>query len=99
MVSLVQDNFLRENGIPGPGQYKIKGFAEKIAEEGRRISMAKEENRRKRELERRKRELERKKRSVELENEKNLDKNKEDEKKMILKISDNDNDNDNEDES
>ena len=31
-----KNTYLKGNGIPGPGQYKIKGFAEKIAEEGRR---------------------------------------------------------------
>ena len=85
-----KNNFLRENGIPGPGQYRIKGFAEIIAEEGRKISMIKEQNRKKRELER-------KKKNLELENEKNLDKNKQNGNKMILKISDNDNEDENED--
>ena len=45
-----KDNVLKGNGIPGPGQYRIKGFAEIIAEKGRKISKDREKNRRKREL-------------------------------------------------
>ena len=33
-----KDNVLKENGIPGPGQYRIKGFAEILAEKGKKIS-------------------------------------------------------------
>ena len=54
-----KDNELRGNGIPGPGQYKIKGFAEILAEKGKKISDIKDGIRRKeREMEMRKREEE-----------------------------------------
>jgi len=87
-----KNNFLRENGIPGPGQYKIKGFAEIIAEEGRKISMNREKKRKEREM----RELAMKMKNGEIENEKNIENKKiGKDGKMILKISDND---DNEDE-
>ena len=86
-----KNNFLRENGIPGPGQYKIKGFAEIIAEEGRKISMNREKKRKEREM----RELAMKMKNGEIENEKNIENKKiGKDGKMILKISDND---DNED--
>ena len=38
LVKAKKDNVLRPNGIPGPGQYKIKGFAEILAEKGKKIS-------------------------------------------------------------
>jgi hypothetical protein len=41
---------LKSNGIPGPGQYKIKGFAEKIADEGRKIFEMRERKKKEREL-------------------------------------------------
>ena len=54
-----KDNVLKENGIPGPGQYKIKGFAEILAEKGKEISKIKDEIRQKeKEMEMRKREEE-----------------------------------------
>ena len=88
-----KDNVLKGNGIPGPGQYKIKGFAEIIAEEGRRISKMRENKRKEREM----RELEMKMKMGQIENEKNIenhDKDKQnDGKNMILKISDTDLDN------
>ena len=56
-----KDNVLKPNGIPGPGQYRIKGFAEVLAEKGRKISEVKDKIRkreRERELEIRKKEEE-----------------------------------------
>ena len=76
-----KDNVLKGNGIPGPGQYRIKGFAEIIAEKGRKISKDREKNRRKRELK-------------ELEMKKENQKKDENDGKMILKISDTDNEDD-----
>ena len=88
-----KNTFLIDNGIPGPGEYKIKGFAEKIAEEGRRISMVREKNRKEREMI----ELKMKMKLGQNENEKNIEnRNKVEqnsEKNMILKISDTDLDN------
>jgi hypothetical protein len=91
---------LKENGIPGPGQYRIKGFAEKIAEEGRRIWMKREQKRKEREM----RELQIKIRKGQIENEKNIDKKNKvepdnDGKNLILKISDADADNEDEDDN
>ena len=62
-----KDNFLKGNGIPGPGQYRIKGFAEILAEKGRKISETKDK------IRRREREMEMNKK----EDEKNLEKNEE----------------------
>ena len=76
-----KDNVLKGNGIPGPGQYRIKGFDEIIAEKGRKISKDREKNRRKRELK-------------ELEMKKENQKKDENDGKMILKISDTDNEDD-----
>ena len=76
-----KDNVLKGNGIPGPGQYRIKGFAEIIAEKGRKISKDREKNRRKRELK-------------ELEMKKENQIKDENDGKMILKISDTDNEDD-----
>ena len=68
MVKAKKDNVLKSNGIPGPGQYKIKGFAEILAEKGKKISDRRDEIRKKeRDLEMRKIEN--------IEEEKNLEKN------------------------
>ena len=92
-----KDTVLKGNGIPGPGQYKIKGFAEIIAEEGIRIFKMREKNKKEREM----REMEMKIRMGQIENEKNIEnQNKDkqnDEKTMILKISDTDLDNEDDD--
>jgi hypothetical protein len=54
-----KDNELKNNGIPGPGQYRIKGFAEILAEKGKKISDVKDGIKRKeKEMEMRKREEE-----------------------------------------
>ena len=47
MVKARKDNVLKGNGIPGPGQYKIKGFAEILAEKGKKISDNRDEIREK----------------------------------------------------
>ncbi len=91
---------LKENGIPGPGQYRIKGFAEKIAEEGRKICMQREQKRKEREM----KELEMKMRNGQIENEKNAEKQNKNEtnkdgQNIILKISDTDPENEDEDEN
>ena len=88
-----KNTFLKGNGIPGPGQYKIKGFAEKIADEGRRIREMREKAKKDREQ----KELEMKMRNGQIENEKNIEQQKNGEqnndKNMVLKISDTDLDN------
>ena len=88
-----KNTFLKGNGIPGPGEYKIKGFAEKIAEEGRRIREMREKAKKDREQ----KELEMKMRNGQIENEKNIEQQKNGEqnndKNMVLKISDTDLDN------
>ena len=54
-----KDNVLKENGIPGPGQYRIKGFAEILAEKGKKISDIRDNIKQKeKEMEMRKREEE-----------------------------------------
>ena len=87
-----KNNFLKGNGIPGPGQYRIKGFAEIIAEKGIKIIENREKNRLKREM----KELEMKIRKGQIENEKNIDNQnqneKNDGKNLVLKITDTDND-------
>ena len=55
-----KDNELKQNGIPGPGQYRIKGFAEILVEKGKKISDNKDQIRKK-EMEMKKREEEAKK--------------------------------------
>ena len=92
-----KNTFLIGNGIPGPGEYVIKGFAEKIAEEGRRICAMREKSKKKREL----KEAEMKKRNRQIENENNINKERKGQqngngKNMILKISDTDVDNEDE---
>ena len=86
-----KDTVLKGNGIPGPGQYKIKDFAEKIVEEGIRIRELREKAKKEREL----KELQMKIKMGQMENEKNTEnQNKnESEPKMILKINDTDVDN------
>ena len=78
-----KDNVLKPNGIPGPGQYRIKGFAEVLAEKGRKISEVKDKIRkreRERELEIRKKE----------EEEKNLEKieMEKNKKNLVMKLGD-----------
>ena len=90
-----KNNFLVGNGIPGPGQYKIQGFAEKIAADGIKISRVREQNRKNREM--REMEMKIRKGQIDIDNEKNLGKQNKVEKndgKMILKISDTDNEDD-----
>ena len=90
-----KNTVLKGNGIPGPGQYLIKGFAEKIVEEGRRILAMREEKRKEREI-REMQKMEMKMKIAQIENEKNIEnQNKIEEtgKNMILKISDTDVDN------
>mgnify|MGYP002526328845 FL=1 len=67
-----KDTVLKGNGIPGPGQYLIKGFAEKIAEEGRRVFLMREKKRKEREM----REMEMKIKTGQIENEKNTENQK-----------------------
>ena len=91
-----KNTYLKGNGIPGPGQYKIKGFAEKIAEEGIRVRTMREKSKKDREM----KELEKKMRRGPLENEKNIEQKNTGEqnngKSMVLTISDTDLDNEDE---
>ena len=78
-----KDNVLKENGIPGPGQYRIKGFAEILAEKGKKISMNRDKIRKsEREIEMRKKE-----------DEKNGDRKKKKKGKILeMKLGDDDED-------
>ena len=86
-----KNNFLKGNGIPGPGQYKIKGFAERMVEE---IEERNEKRKKKKEENRRKIEAKELERIARIENEKNIDNPNQDEKieggSVVLKISDSD---------
>ena len=97
-----KDNVLKENGIPGPGQYRIKGFAEILAEKGRKISEVKDDiRRREKEMERRKKEEDEKNNMEKKELKLSKNKNKNIEMKLGLDDVDDDdnesgdNDNDN----
>ena len=48
-----KDNVLRGNGIPGPGQYKIKGFAEVLVEKAQEANEKRERKKREREMRKR----------------------------------------------
>ena len=109
-----KDNELKNNGIPGPGQYRIKGFAEILAEKGKKISDVKDGIKRKeKEMEMRKREEEKNRKNLKMNEIKNSERkvlrnniNKENGKNLEMKLCDfDDNDNgkenekDNEDEN
>ena len=55
---------LKFNGMPGPAQYKIKGFADKIVEEGYKVSIVREKIKKEKDAEM-------KKKNEKIENEKN----------------------------
>ena len=89
-----KDNELKENGMPGPGQYRIKGFAEILAEKGREISKVKDDIRKREKLmEMRKKEDE--KNNME-KNKLKLSNNKNKNIEMKLGLDDVDDDDDNE---
>lgn len=95
MSKAKKNTYLKYNGIPGPGQYKIKGFAEKIADEGRKICERRARSRKEREM----RELMMKMKNEEIS--KNMEVNEHNkrnvgEDNMVLKITDSDHENDNE---
>ena len=95
-----KDNELKNNGIPGPGQYRIKGFAEILAEEGKKISDVKDKIKRKeKEMEMRKREEEKNSKNLKLNEIKNSERkvlgnniNKENGKNLEMKLGDFDDD-------
>ena len=95
-----KDNELKNNGIPGPGQYRIKGFAEILAEEGKKISDVKDGIKRKeKEMEMRKREEEKNSKNLKLNEIKNSERkvlgnniNKENGKNLEMKLGDFDDD-------
>ena len=95
-----KDNELKNNGIPGPGQYKIKGFAEILAEENKKISDVKDGIKRKeKEMEMRKREEEKNSKNLKLNEIKNSERkvlgnniNKENGKNLEMKLGDFDDD-------
>lgn len=107
-----KDNELKNNGIPGPGQYRIKGFAEILAEKGKKISDVKDGIKRKeKEMEMRKREEEKNRKNLKMNEIKNSERkvlrnniNKENGKNLEMKLGDFDdnekeNEKDNEDEN
>jgi len=95
-----KDNELKNNGIPGPGQYRIKGFAEILAEEGKKISDVKDKIKRKeKEMEMRKREEEKNRKNLKMNEIKNSERkvlgnniNKENGKNLEMKLGDFDDD-------
>ena len=95
-----KDNELKNNGIPGPGQYRIKGFAEILAEKGKKISDIKDGIKRKeKEMEMRKREEEKNSKNLKLNEIKNSERkvlgnniNKENGKNLEMKLGDFDDD-------
>ena len=95
-----KDNELKNNGIPGPGQYRIKGFAEILAEKGKKISDVKDGIKRKeKEMEMRKREEEKNTKNLKLNEIKNSERkvlgnniNKENGKNLEMKLGDFDDD-------
>ena len=95
-----KDNELKNNGIPGPGQYRIKGFAEILAEKGKKISDVKDGIKRKeKEMEMRKREEEKNSKNLKLNEIKNSERkvlgnniNKENGKNLEMKLGDFDDD-------
>ena len=101
-----KDNELKNNGIPGPGQYRIKGFAEILAEKNKKISDVKDGIKRKeKEMEMRKREEEKNSKNLKLNEIKNSERkvlgnniNKENGKNLEMKLGDFDDDNEKENE-
>ena len=101
-----KDNELKNNGIPGPGQYRIKGFAEILAEKGKKISDVKDKIKRKeKEMEMRKREEEKNRKNLKMNEIKNSERkvlgnniNKENGKNLEMKLGDFDDDNEKENE-
>ena len=95
-----KDNELKNNGIPGPGQYRIKGFAEILAEKGKKISDVKDKIKRKeKEMEMRKREEEKNSKNLKLNEIKKSERkvlgnniNKENGKNLEMKLGDFDDD-------
>ena len=95
-----KDNELKNNGIPGPGQYRIKGFAEILAEKGKKISDVKDGIKRKeKEMEMRKREEEKNRKNLKMNEIKNSERkvlrnniNKENGKNLEMKLGDFDDD-------
>ena len=95
-----KDNELKNNGIPGPGQYRIKGFAEILAEKGKKISDIKDGIKRKeKEMEMRKREEEKNRKNLKMNEIKNSERkllgnniNKENGKNLEMKLGDFDDD-------
>ena len=91
-----KDNELKNNGIPGPGQYRIKGFAEILAEKGKKISDVKDGIKRKeKEMEMRKREEEKNRKNLKMNEIKNSERkvlrnniNKENGKNLEMKLGD-----------
>ena len=97
-----KDNELKNNGIPGPGQYRIKGFAEILAEKGKKISDVKDKEK---EMEMRKREEEKNRKNLKMNEIKNSERkvlgnniNKENGKNLEMKLGDFDDDNEKENE-
>ena len=75
MYKAKKDNVLKNNGNPGPGQYKIKGFAEILAEEGKKISDNRDKIKKEKEMEIRRREEEKNMEKMNYENGNNINDN------------------------
>ena len=75
MYKAKKDNVLKNNGNPGPGQYKIKGFAEILAEKGKKISDNRDKIKKEKEMEIRRREEEKNMEKMNYENGNNINDN------------------------
>ena len=88
MYKAKKDNALKNNFYPGPGQYKIKGFAEVLAEKGKKISDNRDKIKKEKEMERKR---EKEKNNLDRNNNANGNNNN---KKLEMKLDDADMDDD-----
>ena len=90
MYKAKKDNTLKNNFYPGPGQYKIKGFAEVLAEKGKKISDNRNKIKKEKEMERKR---EKEKNNLDRNNNANGNNNNKN-KKLEMKLDDADMDDD-----
>ena len=90
MYKAKKDNALKNNFYPGPGQYKIKGFAEVLAEKGKKISDNRDKIKKEKEMERKR---EKEKNNLDRNNNANGNNNNKN-KKLEMKLDDADMDDD-----
>ena len=90
MYKAKKDNALKNNFYPGPGQYKIKGFAEVLAEKGKKISDNRDKIKKEKDMERKR---EKEKNNLDRNNNANGNNNNKN-KKLEMKLDDADMDDD-----